>query len=316
MIFTFCRLLADGLLDSHTRPIALEVMDEATYEVECLESLISLKPNLETCGQAGNSMRLDLAHILGRSLQYRFLSHPTGFRYLSRSKFIDSEIEEWLKEENLIAYSQNLETALAHAFERFHPPLEEDDIPNIPINYDEEEDIQKKADQEKDREGKAGDRETKDGDENKSKCKAESESTSKQDGKDDGNLNEEKDKSVSKEDKKDHDNEKKVDENKSSKTDEDKPNAETKTDNEEASDDSLSDDDDEESQDAKVFLPPHFLGELAKTVETKKLSSEFIQVSGCKMIEKLNLIPKFLDILEDDSDDPPQIQLGVTWALV
>jgi hypothetical protein len=34
------------------------------------------------------------------------------------------------------------------------------------------------------------------------------------------------------------------------------------------------------------------------------------------VIEKLNIIPKFLEVLEEETEEPPPLQLGIMWALV
>jgi len=79
------------------------VLDEACDERDCLESLITKKPSLLQMGKAGKDLWL------------RFLSTENGFKYLSETDWITSELHNW-KQAGNIAYVENLEAALDEAF--------------------------------------------------------------------------------------------------------------------------------------------------------------------------------------------------------
>jgi len=99
--------LVKQLCDSDVKvaQVALNVLDEACDDEECLETLIQKRPNLLE-GSLGRQ---------GRDLMFRFLSLPSGYNLLSETSFITDELNNWKKSE-YITYMVSLEHQLQEAF--------------------------------------------------------------------------------------------------------------------------------------------------------------------------------------------------------
>eukprot|EP01114_Cavostelium_apophysatum_P016624 TRINITY_DN4775_c0_g1_i1.p1 TRINITY_DN4775_c0_g1~~TRINITY_DN4775_c0_g1_i1.p1 ORF type:complete len:1113 (-),score=304.93 TRINITY_DN4775_c0_g1_i1:63-3401(-) len=90
--------------DAKVAQIALNILDEACDEVECMEVLIAKKPpHLLKMGEAGKNLAL------------RFLSRPSGFKYLESIGFIAEEMKLWREKLNH-DYVINIESNLAEIF--------------------------------------------------------------------------------------------------------------------------------------------------------------------------------------------------------
>ncbi|KYR02655.1 cytosolic regulator of adenylyl cyclase [Tieghemostelium lacteum] len=85
-------LLVQQLNDSDAKvtALALSVLDEACDEVECLEQLIQLK----------ETKLKDMHGKNGKNLTLRFLSRPSGLKYLLESNFVQEEESLWMRSEN------------------------------------------------------------------------------------------------------------------------------------------------------------------------------------------------------------------------
>lgn len=105
------KLLVNQLSDEDTlvSGVALNILDEATDDNACLDSVITKKPYeaLEKMGRQGKDLLL------------RFLSRTGGYRYLSGTSFVNVELEKW-KESEYITYVTNIEHALSSACGALH----------------------------------------------------------------------------------------------------------------------------------------------------------------------------------------------------
>eukprot|EP00002_Diphylleia_rotans_P005434 TRINITY_DN1456_c0_g1_i3.p1 TRINITY_DN1456_c0_g1~~TRINITY_DN1456_c0_g1_i3.p1 ORF type:complete len:936 (-),score=158.70 TRINITY_DN1456_c0_g1_i3:822-3629(-) len=88
--------------DHEVAQAALMVLDEACDELDCLDCLISKRPNFHHMGQPGKNLML------------RLLSTPSGFRYLYEVNALAPEFSYW-RETGNIAYVNNIEIALANS---------------------------------------------------------------------------------------------------------------------------------------------------------------------------------------------------------
>jgi rapamycin-insensitive companion of mTOR len=96
--------LVKQLSDEHGKVVleALQVLDEACDDVECLESLITRKPNLVNLGKDGK----------GKEIMIRFLSRNSGFTYLwNDTNLVKTELVTW-RESEYVNYTLHLEKAL------------------------------------------------------------------------------------------------------------------------------------------------------------------------------------------------------------
>ncbi|XP_054724795.1 rapamycin-insensitive companion of mTOR-like [Uloborus diversus] len=82
---------------------AIDILDEACQIKENLEALISLRPSLLHMGDKGLLLLI------------RFLSIPTGFKFLQESNFLQNELERWAQVYNL-KYVKVVEDLLNEAF--------------------------------------------------------------------------------------------------------------------------------------------------------------------------------------------------------
>jgi len=90
--------------DGKVAKLALDVLDEAADDVDCLESLVTRNPNLLSNGLKG-----------GKDLMMRFLTRRSGFQVLSNTDFIKAELRNWRKVEYL-EYCAALERQLQQSF--------------------------------------------------------------------------------------------------------------------------------------------------------------------------------------------------------
>ncbi|KAL6058320.1 Cytosolic regulator of adenylyl cyclase [Balamuthia mandrillaris] len=119
--------LVRQLQDSNKKvwDLALEILDEACDDIQCLSSLIAKKPPLLALGESGKSLML------------RFLSCEAGFAALSESNFIESEMELWQTSGN-VAYTLALEQKLDEAFSSSMISSSKEqrkDVVNIPPHF-------------------------------------------------------------------------------------------------------------------------------------------------------------------------------------
>eukprot|EP01102_Stenamoeba_stenopodia_P001967 TRINITY_DN11778_c0_g1_i1.p2 TRINITY_DN11778_c0_g1~~TRINITY_DN11778_c0_g1_i1.p2 ORF type:complete len:1167 (-),score=309.88 TRINITY_DN11778_c0_g1_i1:109-3609(-) len=101
--------LVKQLSDEHGKVVieALQVLDEACDDIECLESLIARKPNLMNLGKEGK----------GKEIMIRFLSRNSGFQYLyNETNLIQIELQSW-RETEYINYALNVEKNLQSALQ-------------------------------------------------------------------------------------------------------------------------------------------------------------------------------------------------------
>ncbi|ESK90459.1 cytosolic regulator pianissimo [Moniliophthora roreri MCA 2997] len=109
------RLLLTQLYDpsAQVREVAVKYLEEACESKGVLELVVEMRPTMDHLGDIGNSLLL------------KFMSTPTGFRYLFDSGYIDREIDIWYSERNLY-YVVQVEVFLAHVFSNSIPGEEED----------------------------------------------------------------------------------------------------------------------------------------------------------------------------------------------
>ncbi|KAF5385668.1 hypothetical protein D9757_005476 [Collybiopsis confluens] len=99
------RLLLTQLYDpsAEVRKLAVDYLEEACESKDVLELVVEMRPTMEHLGDIGNSLLL------------RFMSTPTGFRYLYDAGYIDREMDIWFEEHN-IYYVVQVEVFLAQVF--------------------------------------------------------------------------------------------------------------------------------------------------------------------------------------------------------
>jgi len=64
---------------------AIAVLDEACNDKKNLEVAVSMRPNLDHLGEAGNPLLL------------RFLSTSIGFQFLKEIDYVEREMEDWFE---------------------------------------------------------------------------------------------------------------------------------------------------------------------------------------------------------------------------
>ncbi|KAI0643109.1 Rapamycin-insensitive companion of mTOR, N-term-domain-containing protein [Trametes meyenii] len=99
------RLLLTQLYDPmpEVRELAVRFLEEACESTDVLQTVVEMQPTLDHLGEVGHPLLL------------KFLSTPTGFRFLYAADYIDREMELWLNERNL-HYVVHIEVFLSKAF--------------------------------------------------------------------------------------------------------------------------------------------------------------------------------------------------------
>ncbi|KAI6145691.1 Rapamycin-insensitive companion of mTOR, N-term-domain-containing protein [Pisolithus thermaeus] len=99
------RLLLTQLYDPAPEvcEMAIQFLEEACESMEVLELVVEMQPTLDHLGDIGHPLLL------------RFMSTPTGFRYLNTAGYIDREMDMWFHERN-IYYVVQIEIFLAKVF--------------------------------------------------------------------------------------------------------------------------------------------------------------------------------------------------------
>ncbi|KAG6337319.1 hypothetical protein ID866_1781 [Astraeus odoratus] len=99
------RLLLTQLYDPAPEvcEMAIQFLEEACESMEVLELVVEMQPTLDHLGDIGHPLLL------------RFMSTPTGFRYLYNAGYIDREMDMWFHERN-VYYVVQIEIFLAKVF--------------------------------------------------------------------------------------------------------------------------------------------------------------------------------------------------------
>ncbi|KAJ4465087.1 Rapamycin-insensitive companion of mTOR, N-term-domain-containing protein [Lentinula lateritia] len=99
------RLLLTQLYDPsvEVRKLAVDYLEEACEAKDILEMVVEMRPVMDHLGEMGNSLLL------------KFMSTPTGFRYLYDAGYIDREMDMWFEEHN-IYYVVQVEVFLSQVF--------------------------------------------------------------------------------------------------------------------------------------------------------------------------------------------------------
>ncbi|KAJ4482113.1 Rapamycin-insensitive companion of mTOR, N-term-domain-containing protein [Lentinula aciculospora] len=99
------RLLLTQLYDPsvEVRKLAVDYLEEACESKDILEMVVEMRPVMDHLGEMGNALLL------------KFMSTPTGFRYLYDAGYIDREMDLWFEEHN-IYYVVQVEVFLAQVF--------------------------------------------------------------------------------------------------------------------------------------------------------------------------------------------------------
>lgn len=99
------RLLLTQLYDPafEVREVAVRYLEEACEAPDVLQMVVEMQPTLEHLGEMGHALML------------KFMSTPTGFRFLYAADYIDREMDLWFHERNL-QYATYMEIFLARAF--------------------------------------------------------------------------------------------------------------------------------------------------------------------------------------------------------
>ncbi|KAI6044824.1 Rapamycin-insensitive companion of mTOR, middle domain-containing protein [Pisolithus marmoratus] len=99
------RLLLTQLYDPAPEvcEMAIQFLEDACESMEVLELVVEMQPTLDHLGDIGHPLLL------------RFMSTPTGFRYLNNAGYIDREMDMWFHERN-IYYVVQIEIFLAKVF--------------------------------------------------------------------------------------------------------------------------------------------------------------------------------------------------------
>ncbi|KAI0755187.1 Rapamycin-insensitive companion of mTOR, N-term-domain-containing protein [Daedaleopsis nitida] len=110
------RLLLTQLYDPavDVRELAVRFLEEACESTSVLQTVVEMQPTLDHLGEVGHPLLL------------KFMSTPTGFRFLYAADYIDREMELWFHERNL-HYVVHIEVFLAKAFSE-HAGEEDDDL--------------------------------------------------------------------------------------------------------------------------------------------------------------------------------------------
>ncbi|KAI0822217.1 Rapamycin-insensitive companion of mTOR, N-term-domain-containing protein [Trametes gibbosa] len=99
------RLLLTQLYDPapEVRELAVRFLEEACESTDVLQMVVEMQPTLDHLGEVGHPLLL------------KFMSTPTGFRFLYAADYIDRQMELWFHERNL-HYVVHIEVFLAKAF--------------------------------------------------------------------------------------------------------------------------------------------------------------------------------------------------------
>ncbi|KAI9064633.1 hypothetical protein FKP32DRAFT_1648919 [Trametes sanguinea] len=110
------RLLLTQLYDPapEVRELAVRFLEEACESTDVLQMVVEMQPTLDHLGEVGHPLLL------------KFMSTPTGFRFLYAADYIDREIELWFHERNL-HYVVHIEVFLAKAFNQNANDDDDDD---------------------------------------------------------------------------------------------------------------------------------------------------------------------------------------------
>ncbi|KAL6304381.1 Rapamycin-insensitive companion of mTOR, N-term-domain-containing protein [Sparassis latifolia] len=113
------RLLLTQLYDPavEVREVAVRFLEEACEQPDVLQTVVEMQPTLDHLGEIGHPLLL------------KFMSTPTGFRFLYSADYIDREMDLWFHERNL-HYVVHVEVFLAKVF-NFTSIDEEDDIQKL-----------------------------------------------------------------------------------------------------------------------------------------------------------------------------------------
>ncbi|KAI0775530.1 Rapamycin-insensitive companion of mTOR, N-term-domain-containing protein [Trametes elegans] len=111
------RLLLTQLYDPapEVRELAVRFLEEACESTDVLQMVVEMQPTLDHLGEVGHPLLL------------KFMSTPTGFRFLYAADYIDREMELWFHERNL-HYVVHIEVFLAKAFSQNPSEDDEDDV--------------------------------------------------------------------------------------------------------------------------------------------------------------------------------------------
>ncbi|KAI8986238.1 Rapamycin-insensitive companion of mTOR, N-term-domain-containing protein [Trametes punicea] len=111
------RLLLTQLYDPapEVRELAVRFLEEACESTDVLQMVVEMQPTLDHLGEVGHPLLL------------KFMSTPTGFRFLYAADYIDREIEAWFHERNL-HYVVHIEVFLAKAFSQNASDDDDDDL--------------------------------------------------------------------------------------------------------------------------------------------------------------------------------------------
>ncbi|EMD39883.1 hypothetical protein CERSUDRAFT_112137 [Gelatoporia subvermispora B] len=112
------RLLLTQLYDPapEVRADAVRFLEEACEAVDVLQTVVEMQPTLDHLGEIGHPLLL------------KFMSTPTGFRFLYAAGYIDREMDIWFHERNL-SYVVHIEVFLSKAFNASAD--EEDELMNF-----------------------------------------------------------------------------------------------------------------------------------------------------------------------------------------
>ena len=79
------RLLLTQLYDPEleVRELAVRVLEEACESTDVLQTVVEMQPTLDHLGEVGHPLLI------------KFMSTPTGFRYLYAANYIDREMDLW-----------------------------------------------------------------------------------------------------------------------------------------------------------------------------------------------------------------------------
>ncbi|RPD54648.1 hypothetical protein L226DRAFT_535797 [Lentinus tigrinus ALCF2SS1-7] len=110
------KLLLTQLYDPalEVRELAVRFLEEACESTDVLQMVVEMQPTLDHLGEVGHPLLL------------KFMSTPTGFRFLYAAEYIEREMELWFHERNL-HYVVHIEVFLAKAFSE-NGSEEEDDM--------------------------------------------------------------------------------------------------------------------------------------------------------------------------------------------
>ncbi|KAI0632054.1 hypothetical protein C8Q77DRAFT_1158732 [Trametes polyzona] len=111
------RLLLTQLYDPalEVRELAVRFLEEACESTDVLQTVVEMQPTIDHLGEIGHPLLL------------KFMSTPTGFRFLYAADYIDREMELWFHERNL-HYVVHIEVFLAKAFGHNASDEDEDSV--------------------------------------------------------------------------------------------------------------------------------------------------------------------------------------------